>query len=402
MAVDTPFGRRARHLIAIAVLGLIGLTASGQELAGQQQAGQADPAEQTATYFYELDADGNPEFTQVLSWEAVAHVRRYRLEVEDAAGQLIHEQTSVEPQQEVQLPPGEYRYRIVLYNLLDQPELATGWYPILIRQALQPEIAGLEPGVVYLEDERFELLVTGQDLEPDAEFILLDYETGQQRYQLSLQQLQEDGVELRLPARIDAGEFLLQITNPGGLYERYPEPLRVRYQKPIDLAVLAGWSPVFPLMDDWVTRIWPETVYPVGADLQLDVIFLKRWFGYLGIGVNLTAAGFTGGEADARVVTTLGRLDLQLVYSYYFSPRWLATLRLGGGVTYTDLQMEYTGGVTGEPFATTDPGYSLGLALGYEPVGWLRLGPAARLHLIPYRDNTALFFTPGLYAGWVY
>ncbi len=119
-------------------------------------------------YFFELLPDGTPRFTQVLHWEADPNVFYYEVTLQTAAGEEISVSRTEEARFGFSLKPGDYRYRIVFYNLLRQPELELQWQEFSILKAEIPRIDRHGPNVWFLENRGPVVTVSGQDLIPGA------------------------------------------------------------------------------------------------------------------------------------------------------------------------------------------------------------------------------------------
>ncbi len=50
------------------------------------------------------------------------------------------------------LVPGEYRYRITPYDLLDRKADASEWFPLEVITAYEPEISSISPSKIYLDE----------------------------------------------------------------------------------------------------------------------------------------------------------------------------------------------------------------------------------------------------------
>ena len=90
-------------------------------------------------YYFDTDADGNSVFTQVLSWDVDPYALRFEVVIRDSGETEILRKTTEGSSIKVQLVPGSYTYNIITWNLLDQPEIESGWMPLIVIKAELPE-----------------------------------------------------------------------------------------------------------------------------------------------------------------------------------------------------------------------------------------------------------------------
>ncbi|HUJ76432.1 MAG TPA: hypothetical protein VL359_16340, partial [bacterium] len=105
----------------------------------------AAEAEDLGEFSFVMGADGAPRFTQVLRWSADPNVLYYQVTVQTGAGDEVGTWKVETPALTLNLAPGAYRYRVVLYNLLGKPEVELPWHPIEVRKAEVPHIASCAP-----------------------------------------------------------------------------------------------------------------------------------------------------------------------------------------------------------------------------------------------------------------
>ncbi len=296
-------------------------------------------------YFFEVQEDGTPLFSQVLSWREVPNCLDYELILEDSEGTEIVRERTEKTSVTVSLRPGEYRYSIIVYNLLDKPELQTDWLPIVIVKAEIPEIEDLSPSAIYMEEAKFRVLLRGTNLLPDAEYTLVDQKTGNEVLAVEKKTVdRNETVELFLPERkIDFGDYLVRVINPGGLTDVSDTGFVVRYQKPVDFYVSAGYSPNILLYDQWVRNNWPKTFYPAGAVARVGLFVVKRRWGYMGPEIFTHILLMKGGISDATITSFSMKTGLNCAYKYLFTPKIQGVIRLGGGVDLNNYSFDYEG-----------------------------------------------------------
>ncbi|WP_018527485.1 hypothetical protein [Alkalispirochaeta alkalica] len=371
----------------------------------------ADPgaaaAPRESSYFsFALDETGTPRYTQHLFWEAVDHVLRYRVEIAPAGGEVFLDTYVETPSLEVHLAPGDYRYRITLYNLLGRADLQTSWRALTVLRARQPRIDEVSPSRLFLDQGQSRILLRGEDLE---ENILVTMENDQGRIIVLEEQdrrILEDGtssaageeITLTLPVgTISPGEYRIVVENPGGLLQSLPFP--VGYQKPLDFALSLGWTPVIPLLDSWFTDLWDDGIYPVALTLQGDLYFVKGRRSFLGLGFHCSAASLGGGQDDADLQATILVAGLHGSWRYRLGPRLALVGRLGPGLAYTTMDFDYRKAGEGPSMETVDPALFGGAFLSFGVSRNIRLQAGVQLQAVFYESQTAGFVSPGIHGG---
>lgn len=323
-------------------------------------------AEETGTFSCEILPDGTPRFTQVLRWEPDPNVSFYRVIVQTGSGENIADSRTEKPELRLCLGPGEYRFRIVLFNVLGKPELELPWKPFTVKRAEIPRIRNWSPKAWYLEEFSSVLSLSGRDLIPGATIVLTL--TTNDSVRLKGEVIEQDGtsrLRVEFPSMfVQTGTYTLTLTNPGGLSTVLPGAVVVGFQRPVDLQLSAGIAPWVSLYDSWYTQTWPGTVFPVSAVCRCTVYVLKTGFGHFG--GELAAGGrfMSGGIEGAGIRLILGSAGLNAVYRLRVSNTLSVTARAGGGIMMSGLSFDYadTGGAA---LTSVDPCLSAGLSLTY-------------------------------------
>ncbi len=270
-----------------------GQTAGGQAGApAQEQQAAMDnkrgAAEGGTGDYYLKDTGNGKDFVQKLNCPEQDGVLNYEFVIEqydEASGSWnrIKAVKTSDGKAEVSLKAGKYRYKVILYNYLDSPEAESGWAEVEIKKAYEPKISDVGPKLIYLEEEndgRF--TVSGTDLMPETVYSL-DSQAG-----LKLAAVIEDNDSRNVRARLrvdinklDVGVYTLNAVNPGGLASASPEVV-VKFRKPFDIDVAAGYSPFFALYDDTIAEYYNQTFWPLGAGLKIEVLPFKHNYGSFG------------------------------------------------------------------------------------------------------------------------
>lgn len=204
-------------------------------------------AEIEGEYFFETLADGTPRFTQVLRWEPDPNVLYYELTLQTAAGEEISFSRTEEPAFMMNLSPGEYRYRIVLYNLLRKPEIELPWREFIVLEAEIPRVRSHTPDSWFIEDGPPLVTVSGTDLMPGAVVRLVKNGDPEEAYSgTELERGGTSSVRAKIASdALTAGEYDIVLTNPGGLFSAVEKALFVRHKLPAPSGLVPAGGTVF-------------------------------------------------------------------------------------------------------------------------------------------------------------
>lgn len=325
-------------------------------------------AEEMGEFSFELLPDGTPRFTQVLRWEADPNVLYYEVTMQTAAGEAVSVSRVDEPVLEFNLGPGDYRYRIVLYNLLGKPELSLPWRFFTVRKAEIPRVASLSQKVWFVEElqPQPQLTLQGEALVPGATVVLKPADSSAPAIAGSVvEQGGTSSVRVEFPERrIIAGEYSLVFTNPSGLSFTVPRALLVRYQRPLDLLLCGGYAPWIALYDSWYRNVWSGTFFPVSAMGRLSAYFVKRPYGYFGAELTVKGQLAQGGTETTTINSTTASAGVEGIYKYRFSRQISLTGRVGGGAAVTHYAFQYRT-TSGPEISSANFFVSAGVSLQY-------------------------------------
>jgi len=322
-------------------------------------------AQQSGETTFEILPDGTPSFTQVFRWSADPSVLFYEVTVQTSTGGMITQEKLNEPVLKLNLRPGEYRYRIVLYNLLGKPELELPWTSFSVNKAQMPRVTAVSPKVWFLEDLKPVLSVSGANLMPGATIRIEDRAANAAPI-AGTETAREGTASLSASFPIKSvreGVYTLEVVNPGGLSVTLPDALVVHFQRPVDLVFSGGYGPWIPLYDAWSTSTWPGPVFVSGV-ARFSVYFLKREWGFLGAEVETSGRTMQGGLSEATIQSRVGLTGINVIYCRRFSPRLSAKVAAGSGVAIGDYRFDYAG-VAGPAITSADPYISSALSLQY-------------------------------------
>lgn len=239
--------------------------------------------------FWFEEVEGAAVFTQMLRWDPVPYSTGYDVLVQRQAGagwETVSETRVDQSELEVRLAAGEYRYRLIVYNLLDKPAATTEWYPFTVVRARQPRVTDVSPDTIYFEEDNSDLFsVDGKNLLADSVYRFRSTVPPGRVYTGSVAGIDEDerNAEVLFSITdIEVGLYDLYVENPGGLSDALG-PVKFAFIKPMDFDVSAGYMPLFVLWDDTIEQYFESVVFPLGTVVKATFIPLKRKFGYFGL-----------------------------------------------------------------------------------------------------------------------
>ncbi|MDE6736170.1 MAG: hypothetical protein K2J50_01555, partial [Treponemataceae bacterium] len=115
-----------------------------------------------------LSAD-EPKFSQRIEWRANANALEYKVEIQDTATNTVSSFTTEKTFAELSLAPGNYRYRVTVYDFLGRTATTSAWTAFSVIQAAKPEIRRIEKNVTVPDaDERLEIAVDIANVSADS------------------------------------------------------------------------------------------------------------------------------------------------------------------------------------------------------------------------------------------
>ncbi|MCL2809559.1 MAG: hypothetical protein FWD24_05790, partial [Treponema sp.] len=181
----------------------------------------AQNSAQNSGFFIETST----RFVQRLTWSPSSHTLHYEVVIERNEGgsfqralQEFTEDTFID----VSLTPGNYRYRIIPYDLFNRATLSSAWIDFTVYPALQPELSGFTPQFFIIDSgiNEYTLEITGNNLVQGSQIQLRRPGSESQILTPNEINLQSDGTKVRLHFNFDQltpGIYLIHVRNPGGL-----------------------------------------------------------------------------------------------------------------------------------------------------------------------------------------
>ena len=176
--------------------------------------------------YYVVTQNGESRFIQRFTWHGGEYAIRYEVIIDIFLNgryiQHLREETTL-LYVEVSLPPGRYRFQVIPYDFFERQGAPSEWKYVEVLYALKPEPKEALPEIIRGEsgeDLGFIFTVTGNNLDPDAEFIL--HHPDKTQSTLETVDVDKNG-DLKVfvdVSNLETGEYDVFIRNPGGLEAR--------------------------------------------------------------------------------------------------------------------------------------------------------------------------------------
>jgi hypothetical protein len=335
---------------------------------------QDSPAPVNEEPYYVLRAKtGKQRIIQRLSWPRDENAYRYEVVVEqqkDGNFAEIHRESTGESFVEISLGPGNYRYRVGVYNLLDQREHTSNWSSFTIVLALEPGLRGMSPKTFFLEDDFiWELELSGHNFVEGAQVYLepLDLSgepdpSGEPIAALGCI-IQGGGNRLRVlldRASLVPGNYRVVIRNPGGL-EAFQEPFKIRRTQR-HIALSLDYSPLI-FLHGYLGELFSDPSF-TGFSLRSETDIYKKPWGTMGIEGTLSWNYLSTRKRNMDITAQVGALEL----NFFFRKQWLPmvfTVYGGAGLGAVFLLEFDFGAVTSDPYNALAPLADAGASVGW-------------------------------------
>jgi len=248
---------------------------------------------------------------------------------------------------EFSFPPGIYRYRITVYDLLDRPGESSEWARFQIILALEPELRDFSPLFFPLDGGSPLILnLTGLNLSPDAEVCIRHTEKElaifPKEYSVETIISRENSGEPS-PAnaqlifdirKLVPGTYEIYLKNPGGL-DTSAGTFEVSFKKAPGIFIGAAYAPLVPVYGN-LDRLENSPIFPLGAALRFGWVPIKKAWGHLGLELapnwNYLSSGSGQNKASYHVLGAEVNVLLQKWLPNYIMA---VTFRAGAGLAGT-------------------------------------------------------------------
>jgi len=335
-------------IFTVSLVFIIGWAVSAQE----EEAEEIEAEEQEIVYEDEIPIDGSPIegepsfrlsetdsgllFFQRLTWEEARYAVRYTVILErkrenlDAYVEVLRRNTDL-TYVDVSVPPGDYRYRVLSFNVLGLLDSQSDWEYFMIIPALYPSILDFSPKAFYFDRLTPRIInLVGENLLLDAEIYMegqnLFDEDGEQIILWPIEIIRNElGENVRLifdDEDLLAGTYEIVLRNPGGLVAR-AGPFTIAMAKPYDINVAGGYTPmlaVFGQKDYFLDHVF----LPGSFAARASFVPFKWDIGFVGAEVTTFWAYISSDQDKYKTSAHLLALNFGGLYQYWLKPRFLA------------------------------------------------------------------------------
>ena len=290
----------------------------------QVPAGTSDPVqeqtEEPTHYFIEESEHGSVLY-QRLSWQKVDDILGYEfeLEKEDDNGKWrrIDKKLVKDNFTDVSLPPGSYRYKITVINLLEQAEASSAYRNFEILIAHQPEVESVSPQLIYL-DEFFDGIFAASGAYFLRHTVFFLSKQGSAPIALVPTDLSKDGKKVRFELNLNKfnpGVYTFTVRDISGLTDK-SKTVTFKFQKPVDAYVSVGYAFTGFAGQSAFQTFYNRNVAPLGGMFRFSLLPIKRTYGNFGFNLTYSAALMNSKHEYYRLNGTLMTAQLNGVYIY--------------------------------------------------------------------------------------
>jgi hypothetical protein len=258
--------------------------------------------EQVIQFFEKTD------ILQRISWPPEDDVLKYQLVIEkkndpastDAFTQVVDittEETSIE----LSLEAGEYRYRVIVYDLLRRRRPVPDWSRLKVLEALQPEISAVNPIAIDINDDIASITLNfeGYNFTRDAEVSFLHIDGGME-ISVGLILVDKnnylpspDGKNASIKLNgisLAEGIYDIIIKNPGGLSTAWrnfmvtnnAENTKSPKHTLFEMVTSTGYAVLFPVSGRF-NELLGNSIFPAGIAARLGGKIREKRFGAFGL-----------------------------------------------------------------------------------------------------------------------
>jgi hypothetical protein len=302
------------------------------------------------------------EIIQRINWEKEDDVLKYELIIEKNGGGSFTrflDNTTEENGVEISLPPGEYRYRVLVYDLLGRQSPAPEWSRLNVLPALKPEIISISPQFIDLADSNTTINLSGNNFSPNAEVYFIPAESGDKSQRDVLSQAvpvdkadysaMDTSAQLKLAGLpLVKGFYDIVIKNPGGLFSvwrNYKITDGVEYiteKKPaahFQISTGAAYTMLIPVSGSFNDSI-KGNISPAGASARFGINRPLKSYGIFGIELAAYWHSLTASQNSPIISGNFTDVQINILYQIkMLNQRIGINARIGGGLAYFfDLQ----------------------------------------------------------------
>ena len=304
----------------------------------------------------------NPEF--VLNYEVIIEALDETNGIYTQINRLQTETNTTYIQIKPFLPPGNYRYKVITYNLIGIAVVESDWFEFRIVKAFKPEISNISSDVnhsstLFLDEMNNGIFnITGKNLfgeqKKGKEISFTTYELKNQKKKniepLIPQILELDDKNRRLKVQfdmndLDVGTYTFIATDASGLQNEIDKnsEIIVKFKKSVDFDISGGYTLPVILFDDTIKDYLGSNIWPLSFSARLSFMPFKNRLGYFGIGLTGSYTRMISEIDSYRIDGNLITAHALFVYQFpvriksktSIQQRHIITLELHAGAGFT-------------------------------------------------------------------
>ena len=354
----------------------------------------------------ETKASDSQKYIQRIEWEGDENAWQYGIEI-------ISEDASVEPLTltteatfvTFTLPPGNYKYRISVYDLFGHIAVQSKWCVFTITKAVQPIIGDMEENITVKKTNKVEIPVQLENVSDASKIVMINSETNEEVVaEFEVETDKDTGVNIvdkLIVPKLPEGNWTVKVTNPGGksivsdnininLKKKDYDFKNVNFQLQGGYPFLFGNSDVLSFLDSLVK-------FNLGGRFSIAPINFGR--NYFGFDVFYNFDNIDYQNEILTIAVNLHTVQFSVLYQFELWEEHLYfDTRLGMGFTFLDL---FSSGGHGDDFEKgyIYPAVNGSLAFMYRPVRHMNIELGAQAIALLAPDNVYVIATPIILVG---
>jgi hypothetical protein len=304
-------------------------------------------------------------YVQQLVWVGDEYAFKYEVVIERGEGRTYRayqREFTEKPTLQISLPPGNYRYRVISYDYLEQPGDASVWINLEIKPSpiVSVEVETDENGSYIIRSPGSDQIVPGVN-----EIIIKN----------------PDELE------IENGKLIVDEQTAGGS------------QKTFSFYLSAAWSPLIPLYGG-IQEIFGNEFYAAGASMCFGAFYNKlNWWFSPGLEFSSSWYALNKTQGGDTVGIQAGATGFNIIaQKRFFSQKMAVTLRAGGALAF---QIgETTIGQESYAIGGLAPQLNLGASFLYQVWKQLYLETGVSFTFHMNQNNSSGYLRPWFGIGW--
>lgn len=354
----------------------------------------------------ETKASDSQKYIQRIEWEGDENAWQYGIEI-------ISEDASVEPLTltteatfvTFTLPPGNYKYRISVYDLFGHIAVQSKWCVFTITKAVQPIIGDMEENITVKKTNKVEIPVQLENVSDASKIVMINSETNEEVVaEFEVETDKNTGINIvdkLIVPKLPEGNWTVKVTNPGGksivsdnininLKKKDYDFKNVNFQLQGGYPFLFGNSDVLSFLDSLVK-------FNLGGRFSIAPINFGR--NYFGFDVSYNFDDIIYQNQLLTIAVAMHTVQFSVLYQFELWEEHLYfDTRLGMGFTFMDL---FSSGGHGDDFEKgyIYPAVNGSLAFMYRPVRYMNIELGAQAIALLAPDNVYVIATPIILVG---